>query len=681
MVKNMLMVACAFALLNAFASFAMAQPPVPRLSSVFPAGAQRGTTLEVTAFGDQLATTFGLWVSGGGIKGEIVKAENNRVQLKLTVEPDALVGERDLRLVTKGGVSNRVRFIVGVLPEINETEPNNNLSQAQSIQTLPVVVNGTLNPGEDVDYFRLSLKAGQTITVDMFAQRLFPYLPSGGGQPGYLDGVITLLDSNGRELTFCDDVFLRPDPAIKFTAPADGEYVLKVHDISYRGSVQFVYRLVIGSLPVVTHYAPLGWQGNTNVRLLIFGLLLNGPSFLDAFVPLAPSQSVTVPPQLRLPTPLASLPADGQLLAPIRLVSVPFPTTWETEHNDIPEQANRITPPVGVNGTFYRSGDLDCFAFSAQRQQRFIMETWAWRLGSPVDTVLEVLNAQGQVIASNDDHPDGLKRPDSYLEWTAPVDGEFFLRVKNRLNNGGNDFAYSYFLIVRPFQPDFEVRVTDDNPRVPQGGTVAIPIFVVRREGFNGEVTVTVVDLPSGWQVRPLVLPPNRNEGVLTVTVPNDTPLGAYPIHFHGTALIGEKTVTREGVGFETVQYVDQQRQDVVKAVVIGVIEPFPLRLSTPDLVEGQAGSSVIIPVRVERSGEFKGPVQISVQYLPPNSKADPVTIGEDQTEGELTVQLQSNTPAGTYTLLVQGQAKVGDRNLTVIAPAVKLTVKPAPSS
>jgi hypothetical protein len=309
------------------------------------------------------------------------------------------------------------------------------------------------------------------------------------------------------------------------------------------------------------------------------------------------------------------------------------------------------------------------------------MEIWAWRLGSPVDTVLEVLNAQGQVIASNDDHPDGLKRPDSYLEWTAPVDGEFFLRVKNRLNNGGNDFAYSYFLIVRPFQPDFEVRVTDDNPRVPQGGTVAIPIFVVRREGFNGEVTVTVVDLPSGWQVRPLVLPPNRNEGVLTVTVPNDTPLGAYPIHFHGTALIGEKTVTREGVGFETVQYVDQQRQDVVKAVVIGVIEPFPLRLSTPDLVEGQAGSSVIIPVRVERSGEFKGPVQISVQYLPPNSKADPVTIGEDQTEGELTVQLQSNTPAGTYTLLVQGQAKVGDRNLTVIAPAVKLTVKPAPSS
>ena len=133
----MLMVACAFALLNAFASFAMAQPPVPRLSSVFPAGAQRGTTLEVTAFGDQLATTFGLWVSGGGIKGEIVKAENNRVQLKLTVEPDALVGERDLRLVTKGGVSNRVRFIVGVLPEINETEPNNNLSQPKASKPFP----------------------------------------------------------------------------------------------------------------------------------------------------------------------------------------------------------------------------------------------------------------------------------------------------------------------------------------------------------------------------------------------------------------------------------------------------------------------------------------------------------------------------------------------------------------
>jgi hypothetical protein len=644
---------------------AVAQPPVPQLQAVFPAGAQRGATVEATAFGNQLQTAFAVWVSGEGVKGEVVKAENNRVQLRLTVAPDAPVGEQDLRLVTKGGVSNRVRFFIGTLPEINETEPNNTVAQAQPIANLPVVINGTLNPGEDVDCFRLTLKAGQTITADLMAQRLFPYLPSSGGQPGYLDGVLVVRDNNGRELAFCDDVFHRPDPALAFTAPADGDYVLEVHDLSYRGSVQFVYRLTVGTLPVVTHYLPLGWQAGTTVRLMLSGLLLNGRVLTDAFLPTSPAQPVTVLPSL-----------DGQPLAPLPLVSVPFPVAWEVEPNDTPEQATRINPPIGVNGTIYRAGDVDCFVFTAKQGQRFVMETWAWRLNSPVDTVLEVLNLQGNLLAANDDHPDGLKRPDSYLEWTAPSDGDFLVRVRNRLNEGGDGFAY--FLVVRPFQPDFEVRVNEDNPRVPQGGTVAISIAVVRREGFAGEVTVTLADVPSGWQVRPLVLPPNRNDGVLTITVPDDAPLGAIPLRFIGKAQIGDAAVTREAIGLETVQYVDQQRQDVVKTVVLGIIEPLPLRLTTPEAVEGKVGSGVTLAVRVERRGDFKGAVQVSVQNLPPNAKADAFTIGEGQSDGTITVQLAANTPAGIYTLLVQGQAKVGDQNVTVVAPAVRLTVHPA---
>jgi len=367
---------------------------------------------------------------------------------------------------------------------------------------------------------------------------------------------------------------------------------------------------------------------------------------------------------------------DGQPLAPLPLVSVPFPVAWEVEPNDTPEQATRINPPIGVNGTIYRAGDVDCFVFTAKQGQRFVMETWAWRLNSPVDTVLEVLNRQGNLLAANDDHPDGLKRPDSYLEWTAPSDGDFVVRVRNRLNEGGDGFAY--FLVVRPFQPDFEVRVNEDNPRVPQGGTVAIPIAVVRREGFAGEVTVTLADVPSGWQVRPLVLPPNRNDGVLTITVPDNAPLGAIPSRFVSKAQIGDATATHDAIGLETVQYVDQQRQDVVKTVVLGIVEPLPLRLTTPEAVEGKVGSGVTIAVRVERRGDFKGAVQVSVQNLPPNAKADAVTIGEGQSDGTITVQLAANTPGGVYTLLVQGQGKVGEQNVMVVAPAVRLTVHPA---
>ncbi len=653
-------------ILFGFAQLSLAQPPVPNLQAIFPAGSTQGATTEVIATGNHLQTAFSVWVNGKGVTGEILKVENNnQVRLKLTVAPDAELGERDVRIVTKGGVSNRVRFIVSPLAEIKEKEPNSTTDQAQVIASFPIVINGTLNPGDDVDCFRISLKAGEMLTAELYGQRLFPYLPSAGGQPGFLDGVLRVRDSNGRELIFVDDLYNRPDPALAFIAPSDGEYVLELHDISYRGSVQFVYRLFIGKTPVVMRALPLGWQAGMPVRLQLFRFLLNEPSFADVIVPPSPTQLVKV-----------WFSLDGQpVFSPVPLLSVPFQTLWEVEPNNTKEQANPLTIPVGVNGTIYCPGDVDCFAFTAKAKQRFVMEVWAWRLFSPLDSVLEVLNEQGQVIAANDDHPDFLKRPDSYLEWTAPSDGNFFVKVSNRLTEGG--IAFAYFLLLRPFQPDFEVRITEDNPRVPQGGTVAIPVSIVRREGFNGEVTVTVTDLPSGWKVRPLILPSGQNEGRLTLTTPDDAPLGAMPLGFIGSASIDNQPVTREGIGLETVQYVDQQRQDTVKVVVLGVIEPLAFRLSTPEVVEGIVGETLKIPVKVERRDDFKGSVQIQVvQGLPPKAKTDAITIGEGQSEGVIEVQLASVTPQGIFTLLLEGQGKVGDQNITAVAPSVRLIVK-----
>ncbi|MCS7191754.1 MAG: hypothetical protein NZ937_02065 [Armatimonadetes bacterium] len=649
-----------------FVSQTFSQPPVPNLQSIFPAGAKRGTTLEAVATGNNLQTAFSVWVSGKGVTGEILKVENNnKVQLKFTLEPDAELGERDVRIVTKGGVSNRVRFIVSDLPETKETEPNNSLPQSQQITSLPIVINGTLNPGEDLDCFRVTLKAGETLTAELYAQRLFPYLPSGGGQPGFLDGVLRIRDSKGFELTFADDLRNRPDPSLAFTAPDNGDYILELHDISYRGSNQFVYRLFVSKTPILECSLPLGWQAGTIVRFQIFRLLSEQIVYADAFVPESPVQPLDF-----------WLNLNGQSnFAPVSLVSVNFPVVWETEPNDSKEQANPLTTPVGINGTIYRPEDADWFVFKAQAKQRFVMEIWAWRLNSPVDPVIEVFNPQGQIIAGNDDHPDFLKRPDSYLEWTAPSDGEFFVRVKNRLKEGS--LTHAYFLILRPFQPDFSLFVTEENLRIPQGGTIAVPFTVARKEGFNSEVNVTVADLPKGWQVRPAIVPPGQKEGRLTLTAPEDTPLGALAIKFIGSSKIDQQILIREGIGLESVQYVDQQRLDEVKSVVLGVIEPLPFRLFSPEVVEGVVGEKVEIKIQVERKGEFKSAVQIRLAYgLPPNAKADAINIPEGQSEGTLTIHLAANTPVGTFNLIFEGQGKLGDQNFTTVAPLTKLIVK-----
>ena len=129
----------------------MLEPPQPVLAWIYPAGGQRGTTVEVTASGTAIA-------------------------------PDAEPGVRELRILNAGGVSNRSRFVVGQLPEIDEVEPNSEKSQAQNIASWPVV-NGQILEG-DRDYFRFSAKAGETVicAVEARSRRLENRLPPGNNR-------------------------------------------------------------------------------------------------------------------------------------------------------------------------------------------------------------------------------------------------------------------------------------------------------------------------------------------------------------------------------------------------------------------------------------------------------------------------------------------------------------------
>ena len=58
----------------------------------------------------------------------------------LAIARDAEPGERELRILNAGGVSNRFRFMVGELPEIMDVEPNSEKSAPQKIASLPVTV-------------------------------------------------------------------------------------------------------------------------------------------------------------------------------------------------------------------------------------------------------------------------------------------------------------------------------------------------------------------------------------------------------------------------------------------------------------------------------------------------------------------------------------------------------------
>lgn len=218
----------------------MLEPPQPVLSWIYPAGGQRGATVLVTATGAGGAADSVL------VTGDGVTAVPRDGKLAVTIAPGAEPGERELRIVNAGGISNRARFVVGDLPEIEEREPNNEFDQAQRIGPVPVVINGQITEA-DRDYFRFHARAGEALLLEVRARAQLPYIAD--AVPGWFDPQLTVFDANGKQVAFADDNRFDPDPVLRFEPPADGDYTVELRDVIYRGRGDFVYRLTLRTAP------------------------------------------------------------------------------------------------------------------------------------------------------------------------------------------------------------------------------------------------------------------------------------------------------------------------------------------------------------------------------------------------------------------------------------------------
>ena len=110
-----------------------------------------------------------------------------------------------------------------------------------------IVLDGQILPGA-TDTFRLRLAAGRPYTFQVMARELQPYI--GDAVPGFFNAILTLKDEDGNVLATADDASrFRPDPAFAFTPEREGDYLLEIHDVLYRGRSDFVYEITIGTEP------------------------------------------------------------------------------------------------------------------------------------------------------------------------------------------------------------------------------------------------------------------------------------------------------------------------------------------------------------------------------------------------------------------------------------------------
>jgi hypothetical protein len=130
--------------------------------------------------------------------------------------------------------------------------------------------------------------------------------------------------------------------------------------------------------------------------------------------------------------------------SPYRMLVDAEPAIAEKEPNNGFKNAQPIHLPQNVDGVIGQPQDVDVFRIEAKAGQEVVLEVLAARYGSPLDSILTLYNADGQILASNDDH-DGS--PDSRIVTTLPKTGTYYLAVIDANDQGGP--AYGYRLAAR----------------------------------------------------------------------------------------------------------------------------------------------------------------------------------------------------------------------------------------
>jgi hypothetical protein len=186
----------------------------PRPMAIFPMGGRPGEEVEVRFLGDPA--------------GEIKK------KVKLPAERDT---NFKLHAEDVGGISpSGLPFRVVDLPNVNEVEPNDAVATATKGGQAPCAFNGVIDKPGDIDFFSFAAKKGQVFDIHCYARRL--------GSP--LDPVLYVYNDKGGALTGNDDMPGSPDSYVRFSVPADGEYLLSVTDHLKKGGPTYAYRVEVG---------------------------------------------------------------------------------------------------------------------------------------------------------------------------------------------------------------------------------------------------------------------------------------------------------------------------------------------------------------------------------------------------------------------------------------------------
>jgi hypothetical protein len=662
-----------------FASAAHGDVPSIRLNRITPLGAEAGTTVEfqVSAADDDDAKQ--LTFDHPGLRGEWVENRKFRV----TVAADVPEGTYDVRLLGRFGLSNPRLFAVSRgLVDVAEKEPNNLAAEAQPTAINSAVAGATDGNGQD--FFRFPARRGQRITLDCQAGKL----------DSEADACLSVVAADGAVLAASSDYHGR-DSLIDFISPAEGEYFVEVHDLSYRGG--FPYRLLISDQPYVENVFPRVVEAGKPVELIAFGHNFGtaGQSsswkiddrpleeYRFRLTPPAAADSIGRYRFIEHPTDHSVLPTaatctlDGLQVRvpigdgarpPISLMCVEGPVAVEQEPNDSQEQPHSLVPPISVSGRFDRPRDADWFEIAPSEAGRYEIQAYSERIAGQADPYVVVVDEKGNRISEIDDFGARVNAFDGHLR--DPVGSidlqagrKYRLMVQDRYGRGGA--RYQYVLTLHRSKPDFYVAaIHGANPgplgiNVWRGGATWLDLIVHRQDGYNEPITVAAQGLPPGLHAAEVKIP-SDTRATFVLWADADAPPFAGSVKLTASGTRDNSTFSHEVRPYTRV-WTDPNMGSSrpTRELPLALVEKAPYSLrAEPEGATVEVNGKLAIKIVAERHWpDMQGAIKVLGLGLPGGFQFSEREIAAGQNEGSFELQVGNMRP-GDYTLAFLGQAQ-----------------------
>jgi hypothetical protein len=616
--------------------------PAPRLLTVTPMGGQVGTNIEVSITGENIEEVSALVFSTPQITATpVVGADGKSVQNKFLV---TIAADAPV-----GVHDARVRSRLGISAarafSVGRLPEVTRSSPNNSVETaMAMKLNSVCNAVTTkrlVDFYSFQGVKGKRVVADCAAT----------GIDSKLTSVVIIADAQGRDL-----LVNRTGGVLDFTPPADGTYLIKLHSLTFQGGAQHFYRLALQEVPGI------------------------GP---------VPRQPATA--------------AVGSMSWPPEGLAARAKAN-ETEPNNQPAQAQKLTLPCDIEGSFFPAADVDTFEFSAKKGETWWVEVASERLGLPTDpfvlvqrvtktgdkeTLADVAELHdisspmkpGTYVpaASYNGPPYDAGSPDVLGKVEIKEDGVYRLQLRDLFGGTRSDAGNVYRLIIRQAAPDFKLVAWAAHMSVRQndfgtiskpialraGTTMAFEVVVVRRDGFDGDIELHMEGLPPGVTARGLKIPAGNVQGMIFITAADNAKPAFSIAKMFGRTSINAATVTRPCLLASMewpVEYAPSDfptsrlMADVPVSVSDSEKAPVTIAASENKVWEARAGETLKIPLKITWRNDFNG---TSIKFKAygtffGNMKEIDVPIKAATSEAVVDLAALKTAP-GDYTLAFKG--------------------------